>query len=145
MSEREREKEREQVSDALLSERNALSNYSVMSQTAFGQTAADGIIVHDNLLGYLIACSLVCQSAHLQNVPGHLETEDRGRNRAVLIAPQQHVAPVQSAETHVHANLFEEKGREKKKTKKVAFTRGESERGRITSDTRMLRANGESV
>lgn len=95
--------------------------YSVMSQTAFGQTAADGIIVHDDLFGYLIACSLVCQSAHLQDVTRHLETEDccRFRNCAVFAAPQQHVALVQPAETHIHANLSEEKekkrvGEEKK-------------------------------
>lgn len=78
-----------------------------MNQTALGQTAADGIVVHDDFLAHLIACPLVCQSAHFQNRPRHLETEDRGRLRdaAVLAAPQERVTSGQSAEAYVHAYL----------------------------------------
>lgn len=82
--------------------------YSVMSQTAFGQTAADGIVVHDDFLAHLIACPLVCQSAHFQDRARHLETEDRDRllqDAAVLAAPEERVASGKSAETHIHAYL----------------------------------------
>lgn len=81
--------------------------YSVMSQAAFGQTAADGIVVHDDFLAHLIACPLVCQSAHFQDRARHHETEDHGRLRssAVFAAPEKHVASGEPAEAHVHANL----------------------------------------
>lgn len=86
-----------------------------MSQAAFGQTAADGMVVHDDFLAHLIACPLVCQSAHFQNRAGHLETEDRGRPRVVAVAaaPQERVTSGQAAEAHVHAYL--RRVREKKK------------------------------
>lgn len=78
-----------------------------MSQAALGQTAADRIVVHDDFLAHLVACPLVCQSAHFQDRARHLETEDHGRLRgsAVLAAPEEHVASGESAEAHVHANL----------------------------------------
>lgn len=78
-----------------------------MSQTALGQTAADGIIVHHDFLTHLVACPLVRQSAYFQNRARHLGTEDHGRLRgsAVFAAPEEHVASGESAEAHVHANL----------------------------------------
>lgn len=78
-----------------------------MSETAFGQTAADGIVVHDDFLAHVIACSLVCQSAHFQNCARYLETENHSRpeDSVVLAAPHKHVASGQPAVAHVHANL----------------------------------------
>lgn len=78
-----------------------------MSETAFGQTAADGIVVHDDFLAHVTAYSLVCQSAHFQNCARYLKTENHSRPResAVLTAPQKYVASGQPAVVHVHANL----------------------------------------
>lgn len=78
-----------------------------MRQAALGQTAADGIVVHDDFLAHLVTCPLVCQSAHFQDRARHLETEDHSRPRgaAVLAAPEEHVASGEAAEAHVHANL----------------------------------------
>lgn len=84
--------------------------YFVMSQTAFGKTAADGIVVHDDFLAQLITCPLVCQSAHFQDRARHLVAEDRDRpDVAMLAAPQERVASGQSAEAHVHAYLSRRK------------------------------------
>lgn len=78
-----------------------------MRKATLREATADGIIVHDDFLAHLIACPLVCQSAHFQDLAGHLETKDHARLRepAVLAAPQEHVASGQPAETHVHAYL----------------------------------------
>lgn len=78
-----------------------------MSQAALGQTAADGIVVHDDFLAHLVACPLVCQSAHFQDRARHLETEDHGwlRSSAVFATPEEHVASGEPAEAHVHAYL----------------------------------------
>ena len=81
--------------------------YSVMSQAALGQTAANGIIMHDDFLADLITCLLVCQSTHFQDRPRHLKAEDHGRLRgtAMFAAPEEYVASGESAEVYVHADL----------------------------------------
>lgn len=63
--------------------------YSVISQTALGQTTAGRIVVRDNFFAHLVAGLLVRQPARLQDRARYLETENhpRLRNSAMLAAP----------------------------------------------------------
>lgn len=61
------------VLNALILPVSGLS-YPVMGHAGLGQTAAGGIVVHNDFLAYLVACPFVCQFAHFQDPAGHLET-----------------------------------------------------------------------